>query len=420
MPETSGELKNDLLSKINERQQISYNELRDDAFSNGVPEANLKATLAELEKEKAIASRSAGGMMTYYILADGTDKLRKVLIVEDDPNINKLMALSIGKEYDISQLYDGGQALPFIRKEHPDLVVLDLMLPNRDGLDICQTIKSDPDLKGTIVIIVSAMDPTSNRFKGIQYGADYYIKKPFDPIEVRSLVTLFLRKKGKRFDPLIDLPDEERISEEVEKAIKAGADNVMGVIKINNLAQYVQQFGEKSGIVILRLISQLLQDMVKDDNQNAFVGFLNNESFVIGGARGMVSSIVSKIKEEFSAVLPFILQDEGYKPIDVDIESLFEAKEIPKLSLSYSELDKESIMEKRNSILSERGASSRDIGSYTYEELQRLLESGEYKDKEFDIKITRDDNGVKINVGTQPKQPLQPQPRDANNDDFTL
>ena len=57
------------------------------------------------------------------------------------------------------------------------------------------------------------MDPTSNRFKGIKYGADYYIKKPFDPKELRSLVTIFLKKKGKRFDPLIDLPDEERISE---------------------------------------------------------------------------------------------------------------------------------------------------------------------------------------------------------------
>ncbi len=417
MPETSDELKSDLLSRINDKQQISYNELRDDAFSSGIPEDSLKSVLSELERDKAIASRATGGMMTYYILADGSDKLRKVLIVEDDPNINKLMALSIGKEYEISQLYDGGQALPFVRKEHPDLVVLDLMLPNRDGLDICQTIKSDPELKNTIVILVSAMDPTSNRFKGIQYGANYYIKKPFDPMEVRSLVTLFLRKKGKRFDPLIDLPDEERISGEVEKAIKAGADNVMGVIKINNLAQYVQHFGEKSGIVILRLISQLLQDIVKDDNQNAFVGFLNNESFVVGGARDKISALVSKIKEEFSAVLPFILQDEGYKPIDVDIESLFESKEIPKLSLSYAELDKENIVERRKSILSERGTSARDIGSYTYEELQRLLESGEFSDKEFDIKITRDDNGVKINVGKQPKQASD---REESGDDFIV
>ncbi len=417
MPETSGEFKRDLLSKINEKQQISYTELRDDAFSNGVPEASLKSTLEELEREKAIASRATGGMLTYYILADGSDKLRKVLIVEDDPNINKLMSLSIGKEYEISQLYDGGEALPFIRKEHPDLVVLDLMLPHKDGLDICQTIKGDPDLKGTVVIIVSAMDPTSNRFKGLQNGADYYIKKPFDPIEIRSLVTLFLRKKGKRFDPLIDLPDEERISAEVEKAIKGGADNAMGVIKINNLAQYVQHFGEKSGIVILRLISQLLQDMVKGDGQNAFVGFLNNETFIVGGARDRISGIVGKIKEEFSAVLPFILQDEGYKPIDVDIESLFETKEIPKLSLSYAELDRDSIVERRKSILSERGGSTRDIGSYTYEELQRLLESGEMENKEFDVKITRDNNGVKINVG---KQPQQASSRNDSDEDFIM
>jgi DNA-binding response OmpR family regulator len=56
------------------------------------------------------------------------------------------------------------------------------MLPGMDGLEICQTIKKTQNLSDIIVIIVSAMDATSNRFKGIKYGADYYIRKPFDPL----------------------------------------------------------------------------------------------------------------------------------------------------------------------------------------------------------------------------------------------
>ena len=208
----------DIFDIINDRQQISFNELSDASFSMGIEKGKLEKVLAELESMKVIASRSRGGVLTYYPLQEGS--LRKVLIVEDDKNINKLMALSIGKGFEIGQIYDGGEAIEFVRKNRPDLVILDLMLPNKDGLDICQTIKSDPSISGTIVIIVSAMDPTSNRFKGIKYGADYYIKKPFDPNEMRSLVTIFLKKKGKSFDPLIDLPDEAGISNEIEQLDK--------------------------------------------------------------------------------------------------------------------------------------------------------------------------------------------------------
>jgi DNA-binding response OmpR family regulator len=384
----------DVLGIINERQQISYNELGDIAFNRGISEENLRASLLELEKTQLIASRSSGGVMMYYPLQQ-QNLLRKVLIVEDDKNINKLMALSIGKEFEINQLYDGGEAISFIRSNKPDLVILDLMLPNKDGLDICQTIKSGPDTSGTTVIIVSAMDPTSNRFKGIKYGADYYIKKPFDPKELRSLVTIFLKKRGKKFDPLIDLPDEERISKEVERSIKSGSEYIIGTLKIEHLGDYAKRFGGKSAVVILRLVSQLLQDIIaKDRGERAFVGFLNGDVFVLAGPKGRVGAAVEEVTQEFGAVLPFILQDEGYKFIDLDLDSLFESNEVPRLSLSFEQVEKEKIAERRDEILKSKGGPTKDLGSYTYEELRRLFGSDG-----LDITITRDTGGVKLQVG---------------------
>ena len=170
-------------------------------------------------------------------------------------------------------------------KKRPNLVILDLMLPHKDGLDICRTIKSDPELNNTVVILVSAMDPASNRFKGIKYGADYYIKKPFDPKELRTLVNIFLRKKGKRFDPLIDLPDEERLSKELERSIKESNEYTIGTLKIENLGTYARKFGEKPAVVILRVVSQLLQDDIKKYGQDIFLGFLNSDEFVIAGKK---------------------------------------------------------------------------------------------------------------------------------------
>ena len=382
----------DIFDIINERQQISFNELSDISFSRGIEKEKLKKALSELEKMKVIASRSRGGVLTYYPLQE-QETLRKVLVVEDDKNINKLMALSIGRGFEINQIYDGGEALAFVRKNRPDLVVLDLMLPHKDGLDICQTIKSDPSISNTIVILISAMDPTSNRFKGIKYGADYYIKKPFDPVELRSLVTIFLKKRGKRFDPLIDLPDEEGISNEIEHSIEEGEEYTIGTIKVGNLGEYATRFGADSALVILRLISQLLQDITKNSTQKIFVGFLDSEVFVIAGPKKDIGAEVEHLKSEFSAVMPFILQDEGYKNISIDLDQLFESKEVPRLSLVFGELKKELIKEERNKILKSKGASKKDIGSYTYDEIRQM-----FGNDNLDIKITRDGTNVKLNV----------------------
>ena len=382
----------DIFGIINERQQISFNELSDMSFSRGISEDKLKRAIADLEKMKVIASRSRGGVLTYYPLQEQTS-LRRVLIVEDDKNINKLMALSIGRGFEVSQIYDGGDAISFVRKSRPDLVILDLMLPHKDGLDICHTIKSDPSLKNTIVILVSAMDPTSNRFKGIKFGADYYIKKPFDPGELRSLVTIFLKKRGKRFDPLIDLPDEEGVSKEIEHSIKEGEKYSIGTIKIDSLGEYAKRFGADSAMVILRLISQLLQDLSKAADNRLFIGFLESEVFMIAGQKDDVEVSVGKLNEEFKAVLPFILQDEGYKLANISIDDIFDSEGVPRLSLVYEEVGKERIKKRRDEILKSKGTSRNDIGSYTYDEIKQM-----FGNDDLDIRITRNATGVKLQV----------------------
>ena len=390
----------DIVSVINERQEITYNELKSFASSREIDEELLKRSLDVLDKAHAIASRNSGGLLTYYILED-KPLFNRIMIVEDDRNINKLMALSIGKGFEIAQVYDGAEGLKRIRYEKPDLVVLDLMMPGLDGLEICQNIKMDPLLKGTVVIIVSAMDATSNRFKGIKYGADYYIKKPFDPLELKSLVTIFLRKKGKKFDPLIDLPNEDRISDAVERALKeTQKDYEMGRIRVEGLAGFASRFGNSSGITILRLVSQLLQDKVKESKSDTFVGFLNGDDFVIGGDRQMVEKAVAMLSNEFNAVLPFIYQGEGYKPIEQGRDDMYGAEK-PKLSIAYNEIKKDFMMERRAEILEKKEKEGvKDIGSYTYEELRHMLGS-----EDLDITITRDPNsGVRLSAGKKGNQ----------------
>lgn len=384
-------VKSDIISVINDRQQVTYNELQGLTASLKISESILKRGLEELEEANAIASRSSGGILTYYMLQD-EQVLNRVMIVEDDKNINKLMALSVGKGFSITQIYDGKEAMERIKREKPDLVILDLMLPGADGLEICQSVKTNPALNGTTVIIVSAMDATSNRFKGIKYGADYYVKKPFDPTELRNLVTIFLKKKGKRFDPLIDLPNEEKISAAVEKSIKAASDYEIGRLKVEGLADFADRFGSDAGITILRLVSQLIQDNVKESGGSVFVGFLDADDFVIAGDRAKASRIAANMASEFGSVLPFIYQNEGYKPIELGIEDTY-GTEMPKLRLLYSPIERSELKERRSEILKSK-RNDNTIGSYTYEELRRMLGSND-----LDVIITRDQNGVRLSIG---------------------
>lgn len=104
----------------------------------------------------------------------------KIAVIEDDRDINELIAYNLQKEgYNVIRSLDGGQGLFLIQKERPDLVLLDLMLPGMDGLEICQALKQSDATKDIPIIMITAKGEESDIVVGLQMGADDYINKPF-------------------------------------------------------------------------------------------------------------------------------------------------------------------------------------------------------------------------------------------------
>jgi two-component system, OmpR family, alkaline phosphatase synthesis response regulator PhoP len=123
---------------------------------------------------------------------------RSVLIVDDEPNIvRSLEFLMVKAGYDVRVARDGEQALAEIAKTQPDLVLLDAMMPKRDGFDVCQTIRANPRWSGVRVIMLTAKGRDIEREKGLAMGADDYITKPFSTKEVVAQVGKILAL-GKR------------------------------------------------------------------------------------------------------------------------------------------------------------------------------------------------------------------------------
>ena len=119
----------------------------------------------------------------------------KILIVEDEKDIVKMLDYNLKKEgFKTLTANDGEGALDLVNREHPDLMVLDLMLPGMDGLEVCKTLKNDNKTASTPVIMLTAKSQESDKIVGLELGADDYITKPFSPRELIARIKAVLRR----------------------------------------------------------------------------------------------------------------------------------------------------------------------------------------------------------------------------------
>ncbi|HMA13812.1 MAG: response regulator transcription factor [Bacteroidota bacterium] len=117
----------------------------------------------------------------------------RVLVVEDEPNIVESLSFLMKREgFDVQVAGDGTAALRLVERERPDLVVLDVMLPRRDGYDVCKAIRADRRLDGVRILMLSAKGRELDRRKGIALGADDYVTKPFSTRELIDRVRALL------------------------------------------------------------------------------------------------------------------------------------------------------------------------------------------------------------------------------------
>ncbi len=114
---------------------------------------------------------------------------KSVLVVDDEPNIVlSLEFLMKQAGFDVRVAHDGDEALAAVKERIPDLILLDLMIPKRDGYDVCQRIRSNPDWKDIRVIMLTAKGREIDREKGMALGADEYVTKPFSTRELTERV----------------------------------------------------------------------------------------------------------------------------------------------------------------------------------------------------------------------------------------
>ena len=114
--------------------------------------------------------------------------MQRILIVDDDPVQRKILSQILRDEYDIETAADGQEALKMVRSSPPDLLLLDVMMPIKDGFEVARELRLDEDTKEIDIVFITSESDMDSRMKGWDLGAAWYITKPVDPKNVRETI----------------------------------------------------------------------------------------------------------------------------------------------------------------------------------------------------------------------------------------
>ena len=270
-----------------------------------------------------------------------TSKKKKVLIAEDEEHIRRLIKVILEQEnYDLIEAKDGKDALEKVSEEMPDLIILDLMMPKIDGIEVCQQLKKNALTRKIPIIMLTAKREMSDKVVGIKAGADDYLTKPFEPRELRVRVRTFLDKEKRERNPITNLPAFERAASMLKNLSK---DSEAHYLFFKNLDLYRKEYGFSKTNELVRLTSQIITHTLERLGTKNFVGHDEQNNFVVIMEGAHAKSILNEIENEFESTIPFFYEVD-YENIDfkgntvTKVDSKGKVEKIPIVRLSINEL----------------------------------------------------------------------------------
>jgi two-component system alkaline phosphatase synthesis response regulator PhoP len=135
---------------------------------------------------------------------------KKILVADDEPDILEIIQFNLQAEgYEVITAKNGDEAIEKAKKTEPDLIILDIMMPYKNGIEVCNILRMMPAFKSTLIIFLTAMSDESTEIKGLETGADDYLTKPISPKVLRSKVNALFRRLNKEDSGIIKVGDFE-------------------------------------------------------------------------------------------------------------------------------------------------------------------------------------------------------------------
>jgi diguanylate cyclase (GGDEF)-like protein len=230
-------------------------------------------------------------------------KTQRILIVDDEEHIRKIVKFQLEKAgYQVAVAEDGVQALRTVEELRPDLILMDLMMPNMDGYEVTRRLKANYQTSQIPVIMVTAKAALESKLQGYEDGANDYITKPFaiNELLVRVKNVLQWSQMQRHANPLTGLPGNVSIEDEVTRRIASEARFVFMYADIDNFKAFNDFYGYRRGDDAIKLTAEVIVEAVKSrGNGDDFVGHIGGDDFVVVSTPAKADAVAATIVKEF-------------------------------------------------------------------------------------------------------------------------
>jgi diguanylate cyclase (GGDEF)-like protein len=227
----------------------------------------------------------------------------RLLVVEDDVDIGNMLKIYFGgMDFDVDIAMRGSDALEKTRQVLPHLIVLDIMLPDIDGYEVCRNLRTNMRTSHIPVIFLTQKDERSDKLQGLELGADDYITKPFDIEELKLRVQGAIRRAERESltDPRSGLPAGRLIEEQLRRVIRE-KDWALIDARINHFEPFKDVYGFVAGDDVLRFTAMMIGEVVDElGSTSDFIGHAGGDNFIIITEAAKASAIRDRIKGRFN------------------------------------------------------------------------------------------------------------------------
>jgi len=233
---------------------------------------------------------------------------KRILVVDDNRLIVSLLKVNLTSAgYEVLTAADGFQGLAIAVAERPDLIILDVMMPEMDGFEVARQVRNNTLIAHVPIIMLTARSASDSIVAGLDSGADDYMAKPFDINEVLARVKAHLRRSRteRSLNPLTSLPGNIAILEKLQQLVQDSGPFAVIYTDIDNFKSYNDAYGFLQGDVVLRALGLILLHAVRKwGNPHDFVGHVGGDDFILCTTPDKIDGICQEVIACFDAEMP--------------------------------------------------------------------------------------------------------------------
>ncbi len=250
---------------------------------------------------------------------------QKILAVDDEPDILRLTQYLLESwGYEVSTASSGAEAVREAKSNPPDLILMDVNMQEMNGIEACEHLKSDFATSFIPVIMLTSQDQTKDKVSGLEKGADDYVIKTVDPLELRARIEMVIRRTQEQSsaNPLSKLPGNVAIERMVTKRIGARRPFSVCYCDLDNFKAYNDKYSYQAGDRVIIHTARLLVDTAKrKGNPDDFVGHIGGDDFVLITTPEAEDGICAEIIGSFDSTIPDFYDREDRRQKGIEVES---------------------------------------------------------------------------------------------------